>query len=331
MPHEIDESTGKAAVFVAGEPPWHGLGTVVKNALTGLDALRIAHLDWTVEQWPLQAIQNTERRDVPHHKANVRSDTHAVLGVVSERYRVFQNCDAFDFMDSLVGEKLAMFETAGSLQGGRRVWMLARIPREFRLGSEDMIEPYVLLVNNHDGLGALRMLPTTIRVVCQNTLNLALQGRDGVGESIRHYENLHDRVLAARQKLGIITRRLDVFGEELQALTHQSVNSAWLDKYFNSLLPPAKNQTTQKSRNAVIERWWANSENVRNRLPGITGTAWSAYNSVSEWADHQRTFRGSDAHTRAERRLNSIWFGLSDQFKQRAYRNALTMSGYNNN
>ena len=172
MAHEIDQSTGKAAVFVTGQPPWHGLGAVVKNAVTSREALQLAHLDWTVEQWPLQAVKDADRRAVQRHKANVRSDTHAVLGVVSERYRIFQNQDAFDFMDSLVNEKLAMFETAGALQGGRRVWLLARIPGEFRAGADDVIDPYVLLVNTHDGTGALRLLPTTVRVVCQNTLNL---------------------------------------------------------------------------------------------------------------------------------------------------------------
>ena len=323
MAHEIDLSTGKAAVFVTGQPPWHGLGAVVKNAVTSREALQLAHLDWTVEQWPLQAVQGAQSSDVPRHKANVRSDTHAVLGVVSERYRVFQNHQAFDFMDGLIGEQLAMYETAGSLQGGRRVWMLARIPGEFRAGADDVIDPYVLLVNTHDGTGALRLLPTTVRVVCQNTLNLALRGRAAVGESIPHYESLRARVAAARQTLGIVTRRMEMFGEELQALTRQSVNSAWIRRYFYGLMTPPKDEFGQARLERLFDRWHENFESPRQSLPGIRHTAWSAFNAVSEWADHQRTFRGLDTRARAERRLNSIWFGQSDQIKQRAYSQAL--------
>lgn len=323
MAHEIDLSTGKAAVFVVGDPPWHGLGTVVKGAVHAAQALQLAHLDWTVEQWPLQAIQANQRREVPHFRANVRTDTRAVLGVVSDRYRIFQNRDAFDFMDSLVGEKLAMFETAGALQGGRRVWILARIPGAFRAGTDDLIEPYVLLVNNHDGSGALRMIPTSVRVVCQNTLNLAMSGTDTLGATIRHYENLRDRVQDARRKLGIITDRFARFDAELQVLSRRSVNSAWLNQYFTRLLPPAADPILQLRQDKVLQCWRENFDNSRQSLPGIRGTAWGAYNAVSEWADHQRTFRGSDARVRAERRLNSIWFGASDRFKRHAYDAAL--------
>jgi hypothetical protein len=124
--HEIDQTTGRAAVFVTGEPAWHRLGTVIEQATTSAEAIGLAGLDWRVEQWPVRAFDpdnNTTEAGIPDTVANVRTDTKAVLGVVGRRYRVFQNHEAFDFMDGLVGDKLAMYETAGSLHGGKRVWM----------------------------------------------------------------------------------------------------------------------------------------------------------------------------------------------------------------
>jgi hypothetical protein len=107
---------------------------------------------------------------------------------------VFQNHEAFDFMDGLVGDKLAMYETAGSLHGGKRVWMMASIPKEYRAGPDDLIKPYVLLTNTHDGSQALRMIPTTVRVVCQNTLNLALRESGVEGLTISHHPRLESRI-----------------------------------------------------------------------------------------------------------------------------------------
>ncbi|HVT87735.1 MAG TPA: DUF932 domain-containing protein [Tepidisphaeraceae bacterium] len=138
MAHEIDQTTGKAAVFVTGEPAWHRLGTVIEQATTSAQAIGLAGLDWNVAQWPVRAFGPDNLgagADIPDVVANVRTDTKAVLGVVGRRYRVFQNREAFDFMDALVGDKLAMYETAGSLHGGKRVWMMARIPKEYRAGA----------------------------------------------------------------------------------------------------------------------------------------------------------------------------------------------------
>ncbi len=123
--------------------------------------------------------------DVPSRVANVRSDTHSVLGVVGKTYRVFQNVEAFDFMDTLVGEKLAMYETAGALRQGKRIWMLARIPKEYRVG-DDVVQPYVLLSNAHDGTQALRMIPTTVRGVAIGVLarNRDVPSLDAISRAI---------------------------------------------------------------------------------------------------------------------------------------------------
>ena len=136
----------------------------------------MAILDWLVEKQPLFTADGTK---VAGEFATVRQDT-AAVGVVGNNYRVFQNAEAFDFFDALVADKLAMYETAGSLKGGKRRSFCASIPKELRAAGDDVVNPYVLLTNTHDGSGTLRMLPTSVRVVCQNTLNLAL-GRANSG------------------------------------------------------------------------------------------------------------------------------------------------------
>ena len=329
MSHELDMSTGQPAVFVTGEPAWHKLGTVVSNALTSAQAIELARLNWEVEQWELKAFDRELGKEalVPGKYANVRKDTGKVLGVVSEHYRIFQNHEAFNFVDALVADKLAMFETAGALKDGRVVWMLARIPAEYRAGGDDVVQPYILLTNSHDGSKALRIFPTTIRVVCQNTLNLALQNGLGEGLSIRHRPSLSERVAEARQKLGIIHARFDQFDAELHAMLHKEVTGMELERYFNACTPTTTGKRAEERRRKIVGQFRDNFNNATNTLPGMAGTAWAAYNSVSQYFDHQRNFKGANTLEKADHQLESIWFGSSHQAKQEAYQRALTLAG----
>ena len=138
------------------------------------------------------------------------------------------------WMDWL-GDKLAMYETAGSLHGGKRVWMMASIPKEYRAGPDDLIKPYVLLTNTHDGSQALRMIPTTVRVVCQNTLNLALRESGVEGLTISHHPRLESRIAEARAKLGIIAARFDKFDDELHAMLAKELTVTEAGGYFRGL------------------------------------------------------------------------------------------------
>ena len=333
MAHEIDLSTGQPAVFTVGEPPWHGLGVNIQEAQTSQQAITLAHLDWDVKLWPVQAMDPD--RVLPEiackqHRATVRTDTRAVLGVVGDGYTPFQNHEAFDFMDAIVSENLAMFESAGALRGGRVIWMLARIPRQLWVTPDDEIRPYVLLTNSHDGSMSVRMLPTCIRVVCMNTLNLALRRGQGSGWSIRHCANLHERVEEARRALGLVTQRLERFSVETKLLADQHVTSAQLANYFDMLLPPAgDSDRAQAHREGVIKQFYGNFEADSNTLPGMRSSVWAAYNAVSQWADHQRVFRGASPLQRQQRRLDSIWFGASNQLKQDAWAGAMELAGSN--
>jgi|SRR5579884_2353833 len=328
MAHEIDQTTGKAAVFVTGEPAWHKLGTVIQKAATSAAAIKLAGLDWTVEQWPVRAFNPDKPKQeagCPDRVANVRTDTKRVLGVVSRGYKVFQNRDAFDFMDALVGDKLAMYETAGALKEGRRIWMLARIPKEYRAGKGDVIKPYVLLTTGHDGKSPVQMLATTVRVVCQNTLNLAIG--EGVALSVSHFTNLETRIGEARKKLGIIAARFDQFDDELHAMLGRQLKDNQLAAYFKAQLPETDctSELSKKLRANVLDQLHENFSHSTNTLPGMKGTAWAAYNAVSQYADHQKHWIGKTAKDKADTQLNSIWFGGSHQMKAKAYSDALAL------
>ena len=176
------------SMFYTREKPWHGLGTRVEDAPSSKDALRLAGLDWRVVQEP---IYKRGREKIPGYRANIRDSDRKVLGVVSDRYKIVQNEEAFSFTDALLG-KGVRYETAGSLQEGRKVWLLARLPQEYIMSGE-RISPYLVFSNTHDGSGAVKVALTPIRVVCNNTLNLALDTARRSWSMI-HTGNIKDKI-----------------------------------------------------------------------------------------------------------------------------------------
>ena len=334
MPHEIDTTTGTAAVLTAGLPPWHGLGQNVAEAVNSQEAIRLAGLDWSVQQWPVAACAPDDGGIIGTRDfvANVRTDTRSVLGIVGRRYRPFQNAEAFQFADAIVGEGLAKYETAGALRGGKRVWMLLKLPDELRAGPEDALQPYLLIFNTFDGSSCLRAVLTTVRVVCQNTLSLALRSTRGEGMTIRHRGDLHRRVEDARLTLGLAHQRLKTFGQEIEVMHNVPMSKASLRKYFEGLLPVANEIASDRergNRQRTLVKLHANFDEDLNTLPGMKGTLWAAFNATTEYADHQRCFRGGNDLARRENRLDSIWFGSSAEFKQAAYSTALELAGLN--
>lgn len=179
MPALIDN------MFSVRQVPWHGLGTIVKEAPKSDEAIKLAGLDWEVVQEKVYA----GGQEVKGYYANIRSDNGKVLGIVTQRYKVVQNREAFAFTDLLLGEGLE-YETAGSLREGRLVWLLGRLPEVKIL--DDITIPYVVFVNGHDGFYSIKVALTPVRVVCYNTLVMALNGAPRVW-SVRHVGNLSEK------------------------------------------------------------------------------------------------------------------------------------------
>jgi phage/plasmid-like protein (TIGR03299 family) len=163
------------------------------------------------------------------------------------------------------------------------------------------------------------MIPTTVRVVCQNTLNLALREAGVEGLTISHHPRLESRIAEARAKLGIIAARFDKFDDELHAMLAKELTVTEAGGYFRGLTGadlPHGTDRQKKTREKVFGQMLDNFDNDRNTLPGVKHTAWGAYNAVSEWADHQRKYRGASPADKLDRQLDSVWFGQSHQLKQ---------------
>jgi phage/plasmid-like protein (TIGR03299 family) len=322
MAHEIDQTTGRAAFMAVGSQAWHGLGQVVDSAQTSADAIKLAGLDWEVQTQHLTTLSGIE---VPSHRAVVRSDTGAVLGCVGHKYAPLQNSEAFGWMDSIAGEGLAHWHTAGALRGGRHVFMLAKLPKVIRVTDRDILEQYVLVVNGHDGTKALTLFPTSIRVVCANTLRLAesLSAGSAMVRLIHRAEPLSQRVSRARDCLGIIEQRHDLFKEQVEALARHAMDTGAVEGYFRSVVPSA---LSDRGVERVVGSFYAMLHNERNS--GLDGrfSAWTAYNAVSEYADHGMGTRGTSAENRRDNRVSSVLFGSAARLKENAFSAALALT-----
>lgn len=274
------------SMFYTREKPWHGLGTRVEEAPSSSEALRLAGLDWRVEQ---ESIYTGTGDVISGYKANVRDSDRKTLGVVTDRYKIVQNHEAFAFTDSLLGEGVR-YETAGSLQEGRRVWLLARLPREYIISGE-RITPYLVFSNTHDGSGAVKAALTPVRVVCNNTLNLALDTAKRSWSMI-HTGNIKDKIQEAENTLFMAEKYMDSLGKEFERLRRQKITDRQVAEYIEQLLPIEENATAVQSRNITKLR-----EDMRSRyhdapdLKNVGGNAYRFINAVSDFATHSDPLR----------------------------------------
>jgi len=312
MTHNIN------SLFYYGAKPWHKLGTEVKEAQTSATAIEAAGLNWQVQKNRLQRADGVQVDAF----ATVRSDTLDTLGVVGDVYRPLQNKEAFSFFDAIVGEKAAIYHTAGALGKGETVWILAKLPGYIRVVGDDVSEKYLLLTNRHDGTGAVQVRFTPIRVVCQNTLNVALGGTEKAFKA-RHTGSLGLRVRSVQEYLGIVDAKANLFEEAAKKLaTVQLTKGAWNDYIKNTGLVPEVKPGDRHSVRAyqIIEDVSRLFERGKGQdLPGARGTARGAFNAVVEYVDYVRS-------TRNDKLSESLLFGSGAQLKQAAWDNALSLA-----
>lgn len=217
--------------FVGREKPWHSLGTSVESAPTSEDAIRYAGLDWNVEQQPL-FLGNGNK--IPDNFANVRSSDGKFLGVVGNRYQIVQNTDAFAFTDALLGEGVK-YETAGSLKDGKVIWLLARMPETIQILGDE-VAPYLVFTNTHDGSGAVRVTMTNVRVVCNNTLNMALKGAKRVW-SARHTGSITSKLDDAMETLQFAHNYIEAQKETFEQLHKVKLSDTTVYSTIQNLIP----------------------------------------------------------------------------------------------
>jgi phage/plasmid-like protein (TIGR03299 family) len=296
MSHEIE------SMFSLRTTPWHNLGIVVQDAPTSLQALDLAGLNWEVVQKPIytqnavfnfvhsNVIPQIEEVEIPGFKANVRETDGKVLGVVSDQYKIVQNWEAFEFTDYLLSNG-ARYETAGSLAGGKRVWMCAKLDSKYLLGDEHVF--YLVFSNCHDGTGAIKVMITPIRVVCQNTLNMAI-AHSKRSWSTKHQGNMSYKLDEAKQTLGMAHNYIEKFSENVVILGQKKVDKVQFENFLELLLPISDEVGNVKATNIETLR-----EGIRTRynysydLGNIRGTALGVLNAVSDFATHSEPLRKS--------------------------------------
>jgi phage/plasmid-like protein (TIGR03299 family) len=312
MPHGITNTDSMFSVDSRRRPPWHGLGVVLDEYPKSIDeALEQSGLGWKVSHGDVLVVKRPDWTDdfgVEHpadlisargFKANIREDTGDVLGIVSDEYEVVDNEAAFAFLDALINSDMH-FETAGSLWGGRRVWVLARLPEYVELGG-DLSATYLYVANSHDGSMAVTAAATPIRIVCANTLGAALRRSEHGGAAqrtfrFRHTGNLRAKFAEARQVLGMTTNYREQFkqladriaGEPIAAwaLERRVLRHLWTVDEDLGPVARANRERTIEQVLAIFRGHGAAGDTTGNS----PGTKWTAFNAIAEHLDHGRRY-----------------------------------------
>lgn len=320
MAHNLDIlADGTAAMFSVGETPWHKLGRVVREAPTAAEAIEFAGLNWEVKIEPTQTMDGTRIYGV---NVTRRSTDGAILGVVGDRYRALQNHEAFAFFDAFVEAGEASFETAGALDGGRKVWILAKINRDpLMVGTKDRIDKYVLLSNGHDGKTSTRAGFTATRVVCQNTLTLAHRSEASKLLRVRHSSQLHTRLADIRTTMNMIDQEFEMTGDMYRRMAASGINRGDLEKYAKILFGKDGGEGDNKAVTKIMD---LAASGMGHDLDSANGTVFGAYQAVNEYLNHHqgRTL---------ESRTDNLIYGQAGTMDQKALNlayNYVTVGGF---
>lgn len=318
MSHELEIKADGSASMFSGEnlTPWHGLGTVVEGLATSKEALELASLDWEVEKQPIYF--GEDKQLFSGRFATVRTSDQKPLGIVSDGYHIFQNVDAFEFLDSIAdnGSKDAVYTSAGSLFGGARVFLTMKIGDAFTVGDNDAHDMYLMITNSHDGTQAFVASVTTIRAVCNNTVTMALNNAKSKW-SLRHKSSLEGRVQEARDSLKMSFKYADAFEDEVAKLMEIEMTKDKFFKVVDGIVPESKFKH-DKDVDALMDVY-ENEKTVQ--MGGGEGTAWGAYNAVTFFTDHVRDYRTDDSRFKS-----LIGAGFGETLRNKAHKELLALS-----
>lgn len=336
MAHHLhfDQQSNRYAFFSVKEKAWHGLGQIVTAYPTSKEAMAFAGLDYLVEKRPLSTIavissdaaHPSSGISVPDYFATVRNDTQTVLGVVGKDYQIIQNQDAFSFFDSIVGgTEGILYETAGALGKGERIFITAKLPDYIRVGNgEDITEKYLFFTNSHDGSGSITAAFTPVRVCCQNTLNAALKNCSNVIR-IRHTASAKQRLDNAHRVMGISSQ----FSQQLETVFNQWAKTRITDPQLKQLIQMAlapNKEMLDKLDRGVEDEFSARFQNQCDQafeyalsaesqnMPTTAGTVFGGYNAITGF------FQNVQGYKTQEDKVKSILYGGTAQLKgQRAF------------
>jgi phage/plasmid-like protein (TIGR03299 family) len=322
--HEVEIRDGLAQMFYVGEVPWHGLGTKLEDAPTVENAIYHAGLDWEVERVQLVMPKVDGNIPVPAY-ANVRSTDQKVLGIVGPTYRPLPNRDAFQWFQKFVDSNEVTLETAGSLREGKHVWILARVKQDpIEIVKNDPVAAYILLSNSHNGTASIRAGFTGIRAVCMNTLAAAHDAKSSKLVKVRHTEKANDALQGVREAMDLARQEFVTTTEGMKAMARRGVTVETLKQYVKAVFEPkaslANDEEAQEKLDRQVARVIPLFESGRGSdVPGVRGTMWGAYNSVTELLTWERG-RSNDT------RLENLWLGDAANLAQKAYNVAVRMA-----
>jgi phage/plasmid-like protein (TIGR03299 family) len=290
MAHEVE------SMFSARLTPWHRLGTVTEDVLTAKEAIVAAGLDWEVEKREIFRKRATVTDDgvtesyevIPDRFELVRTSDEQMMTIVSDVYKPFQNSGAFDFMDTLVDDGKAKYETAGSLRGGRVVFVTMKTPTHIQLPGDDKVETYLLLRTTHDGSGRISVHVVTVRVVCMNTLTWAINGAKS-SWGVTHTADVATKIHQARESLGLTFKYDEAFEAEALRLVDIKVSDRKIQAFLESAL------RDRPGKEAEVKAAMENYKTSPTVGPDLVGTGWGAINGISEYFEHVKDNKSGQA------------------------------------
>ena len=337
MAHELMNDN---AMFYVGETPWHGLGEKLEIAPNTNEALKLAGLDWTVTKAETYirvggpsgtltvggSYKGFSIKDTYNHAETGYCCTYrlnadlepVILGHVSKKYEVLQNKDAFQPFDEVLLDHGYTYETAGAVKDGQKIWILAKAPEQLNVG-DDKIDKYVLLFNSHNGSTGVTMKPTMIRVVCNNTLEYALNVQSDKGISLRHTTGVKDRLDTLTSALKTCDGDVKSAIHIMNRMNEAEIQKDVMDKYFEEVFPTLKNRdieayhpvTKRKLPNFAKPMYDKLSTNYHYGAGNKGKSMWDAYNAVTEYVDHNKNYRDP---------MSSIGFGWGRDAKSNAFK-----------
>jgi phage/plasmid-like protein (TIGR03299 family) len=323
----FNKRTGTWSFASNSEVAWHGLGQVIKGAMTAEEAIKNANLDYEVDKAKVQFFPATDKQIwVEGHYATYRKDTYDYLGMVKSRYEIVQNRDAFGFFDSIIDEGEAIFETAGALGNGERIFLVAKLPSDFEIGGEK-IEKYIMLTNSHDGSSSVIAGMTNIRVVCNNTLQAALKGLENK-VSINHISGAKDKLKEAHRVMGIASNYSNQVQDIFNRMADRKMTEGQYRDYFEAIFTPEYKTVMTAAEEKEM------STRLKNMIEGTTqfafthptqttdaanGTLWGAYNAVSGYYNYIKTFKST------EDKFNSQFFGVANKKMLKSFNQAVSL------
>lgn len=312
MAHNLAKTNGEYAFASVKEIPWHGLGKVVSKKMTAADCIVLAGLDYMVKKTPALAKVGSVTKQVADKYVTYRSDSKEVFGIVGSRYHIVQNKDAFGFFDAIVGNKEAIYETAGALGTGERIFITAKLPKHIKVG-KDVIEQYLYLTSTHDGTGSIQAAFTPVRIVCNNTLQLALSDSKRVVR-IRHTRNAQTALEEAHKLMGIVAVNSDTMQEALARMVKFRVTDAKLRKFIEMAMHPQREQIaagdfkeefSSRFENTVEEIFEYCHAHPTQQTLETKGTLYGAYNGITGYFQNVKDYKTADD------KLDSITIGTA--------------------